>query len=325
MTPPSSGQTGPKPKKKSGFLSFLNCCAAPDESQEANQPEGVQPAKAPKSQPVRAQQPAQARLPQIVSTADTSADDSKEVINEKAVQPNSQDALSAVPILPVPESEKPMQGDATVEKPAPSLPAEAPPVQQNAEVRPLEAGNQPMVAEVPTTGPPHIDTSAPSREAPSSSQSPQLQVQAPTPVVQQQEDEMILDRTPEQAQRDNDIEMSDSGPSLPLTGQDAAVVVEEEKQAHERRESSSGARGDLPPPPPLQNRQEQHDTAAVSHDTSLVSTPEPTQKWLLPPIQQEMRGRKCLVLDLDETLVHSSFKVSLSENFYLVTDYSQPF
>lgn len=32
---------------------------------------------------------------------------------------------------------------------------------------------------------------------------------------------------------------------------------------------------------------------------------------LLPPIAQEHTGRKCLVLDLDETLLHSSFKVCL--------------
>lgn len=38
------------------------------------------------------------------------------------------------------------------------------------------------------------------------------------------------------------------------------------------------------------------------------SAPEP-QKWLLPAIAPEHKGRKCLVLDLDETLVHSSFKV----------------
>ncbi len=33
------------------------------------------------------------------------------------------------------------------------------------------------------------------------------------------------------------------------------------------------------------------------------------QKALLPPIEPHLKGRKCLVLDLDETLVHSSFKV----------------
>lgn len=31
--------------------------------------------------------------------------------------------------------------------------------------------------------------------------------------------------------------------------------------------------------------------------------------WLLPPLAPPLLGKKCLVLDLDETLVHSSFKV----------------
>ncbi|EPY54146.1 NLI interacting factor family phosphatase [Schizosaccharomyces cryophilus OY26] len=31
-------------------------------------------------------------------------------------------------------------------------------------------------------------------------------------------------------------------------------------------------------------------------------------QWLLPPIAKEDEGKKCLILDLDETLVHSSFK-----------------
>jgi hypothetical protein len=33
-------------------------------------------------------------------------------------------------------------------------------------------------------------------------------------------------------------------------------------------------------------------------------------KFLLPPQSPEHAGLKCLVLDLDETLLHSSFKVS---------------
>ncbi|EEB07302.1 NLI interacting factor family phosphatase [Schizosaccharomyces japonicus yFS275] len=32
------------------------------------------------------------------------------------------------------------------------------------------------------------------------------------------------------------------------------------------------------------------------------------QHWLLPPLSVEDSGKKCLILDLDETLVHSSFK-----------------
>ncbi|KAL4907323.1 hypothetical protein BDW74DRAFT_123161 [Aspergillus multicolor] len=52
----------------------------------------------------------------------------------------------------------------------------------------------------------------------------------------------------------------------------------------------------LPPPPPLGKQPE-------------TSLQEKAQQWLLPPALPHLRDRKCLVLDLDETLVHSSFKV----------------
>lgn len=40
-----------------------------------------------------------------------------------------------------------------------------------------------------------------------------------------------------------------------------------------------------------------------------VSSKDGVPRPLLPPIAPIHAGRKCLVLDLDETLVHSSFKV----------------
>jgi len=44
-------------------------------------------------------------------------------------------------------------------------------------------------------------------------------------------------------------------------------------------------------------------------ETETVSTDESEQEsWLLPPQLPEDVGKKCLVLDLDETLVHSTFK-----------------
>ena len=49
---------------------------------------------------------------------------------------------------------------------------------------------------------------------------------------------------------------------------------------------------------------------------TLGSTPQDgLPKPLLPPISPEHVGRKCLVLDLDETLVHSSFKVCYKRTF----------
>ncbi|KXS14393.1 NIF-domain-containing protein [Gonapodya prolifera JEL478] len=41
---------------------------------------------------------------------------------------------------------------------------------------------------------------------------------------------------------------------------------------------------------------------------AVVPPVEPDGRWLLKPIVPEDVGKKCLVLDLDETLVHSSFK-----------------
>lgn len=69
----------------------------------------------------------------------------------------------------------------------------------------------------------------------------------------------------------------------------------------------------LPPPVPV---------AAPSPPATEVKTPEAVAaeqasqpKALLPPIEPHMKGRKCLVLDLDETLVHSSFKILHQADF----------
>lgn len=66
----------------------------------------------------------------------------------------------------------------------------------------------------------------------------------------------------------------------------------------------------LPPPPPGPGPGPMV-TSVIPLTEEGPSAPEP-QKWLLPPITPELKGRKCLVLDLDETLVHSSFKVCSS-------------
>lgn len=63
----------------------------------------------------------------------------------------------------------------------------------------------------------------------------------------------------------------------------------------------------LPPAPPVPAAP----SPPAESEGALVTSPDqPQQEWLLPPILPEHKGRKCLVLDLDETLVHSSFKVS---------------
>ena len=58
--------------------------------------------------------------------------------------------------------------------------------------------------------------------------------------------------------------------------------------------------------------------APPSPGTSVAITPIETQKYLLPPIRPEFKGKKCLVLDLDETLVHSSFKVCTDRHMHTI-------
>ncbi|PKS09953.1 hypothetical protein jhhlp_004576, partial [Lomentospora prolificans] len=71
------------------------------------------------------------------------------------------------------------------------------------------------------------------------------------------------------------------------------------------------------PPPPSRPGPSTDVTAAPVDDAPETSdfAPEPQQISLLPPIRPEHKGRKCLVLDLDETLVHSSFKILHQADF----------
>ena len=113
-------------------------------------------------------------------------------------------------------------------------------------------------------------------------------------------EKIINDRTPQQEAIDTEIEMAEA-PQLDQ------ATIDESGGAEETKADPSPP---LPPPPPITPRR--HDSSSRQPDRSTQTNgPSEQQKWLLPPIRQEHKGRKCLVLDLDETLVHSSFKVSL--------------
>jgi RNA polymerase II subunit A small phosphatase-like protein len=98
------------------------------------------------------------------------------------------------------------------------------------------------------------------------------------------------------AAAENDTAMDDVPPEDPQ----ASIIT----QANE----DPGSRTIPPPPPPAG-----HSPTAVTPATEDVPSAGEPQKALLGPIRPEHRGRKCLVLDLDETLVHSSFKVWMSD------------
>jgi RNA polymerase II subunit A small phosphatase-like protein len=108
---------------------------------------------------------------------------------------------------------------------------------------------------------------------------------------------IIEDQTEDQKVLDNDIEMKD----VPLSTNDVHLEGED---PNAEVSQSDHPKVDLPPPPPLEQRQD-----VVQKQTSEMSDTSEQQKYLLGPIAPRFKGKKCLVLDLDETLVHSSFKV----------------
>lgn len=290
------GSTHSKSKKKGGFFSFLSCCGLPTGGTLVDQEENTEAnKKTSKLRTGRSPQPTPLKN-HDASAAESSTADSKEPMDEK-----TGDAVYGGDK----QNEKPIQGDATMDKPASDVPATSPRIVTRTSSSRKKSTDQPLPP-LPNQ-PGRLDTG--------SAANPQVTVQAPTPVVTQEEEQVVHDRTPEQEQRDTDIEMTDAPPSLPISANETHTAGEETASQSVQRDSAP-VKIDLPPPPPLVERQEQTRTSTgatpqnQSQETSLAVTPAETQKWLLPPIKPEFKGKKCLVLDLDETLVHSSFKVT---------------
>lgn len=304
--------TQPRAKKKSKFLSLL-CCGSPDETEEAGQELTQAPRQANPGQPSQApQQPATSKqLP--VTPAEQNTEAATSVLDEKAASPAYAANETNTPVETKREKE-PVADVSSNDKPVPALPSESsglPPISSTVPAMFLPPGVGPSetaTSEESRSEAPRLDTSV--AADPSYLGNPDVVVQAPTPVAPESEDQLISDRTPEQEARDKDIEMTDVGPNLPLSSNDVSGTSEDESHVAPHNESQN--RIDLPPPPPLEERHAQ----VVHEDTSVLPSPE-QQKWLLPPIRPEFKGKKCLVLDLDETLVHSSFKVRISERGWI--------
>ncbi|KAL2198991.1 HAD-like domain-containing protein [Corynascus similis CBS 632.67] len=71
----------------------------------------------------------------------------------------------------------------------------------------------------------------------------------------------------------------------------------------------------VPPPPPGPVPAVPNAPTNALIESAPAFAPDQPQRFLLPPQAPEHRGRKCLVLDLDETLVHSSFKILHQADF----------
>jgi RNA polymerase II subunit A small phosphatase-like protein len=141
---------------------------------------------------------------------------------------------------------------------------------------------------------PDLPKEAESSASPAGPENPSVIVQGPTRAESKR---VPATQSSSQDQKDGegDVRMEDPEP-LPAT-------EKEERAVSVPRKDETATKTVLPPPPP---------GPAPSEEASAPDSAEQKQTWLLPPIADRFKGKKCLVLDLDETLVHSSFKVRSS-------------
>ncbi|CAI6337300.1 unnamed protein product [Periconia digitata] len=272
------GSVRSKAKKSGGLLSCLPCFAPKDDDAVGEESPTENAKQAGAVKPGRTSQPTPVKKQD--PTAESSTADSKDPLDEKATGEAYGDRL-----------DKP-HGDGTSERPSNDTPqivtrssSKKQPGEQALPLLPNQQGN--------------LQTSH-----------PQINVQTPTPSPtpnqprpSHEQEQIIQDRTQLQEEKDQDIEMKD----VPLA---ANEVRHEGEEASAEAQDELPPKVDLPPPPPLEQRRD-----AVRDQITDTSMSEPQQKYLLGPIRPEFNGKKCLVLDLDETLVHSSFKVLAQADF----------
>jgi len=272
-------------KKSRGFLSFLNCCTPPENATTVELGDQAVPAKKTKIlQPKSGRQPTPVVKPNA-SAGESTTGESKEAKEEGIGGPEYSEKNPAAKSSAMTRSSK---EKVTTEKVGPPGPLVEP--VETVESPPPAAYRDPPLPPVPSSN--IVSTSDTKDEQGIPTQA--AGIAAPPQLIEPdqsvaEQGTTINDRTPQQEQRDSDIAMVDA-PQIPSA----------EEPSNTSRELQQ-AQINLPPPPPRNG----NGGASASNGV----TPGEKQQWLLPPLQPQLKGRKCLVLDLDETLVHSSFKV----------------
>lgn len=247
-------------KKRSSFLSFLNCCGIPD---DANSTEDT-------------------RLP------------TKKINNvDSLARPTTSSKPGAAPVpapLPAPIREKEVAGPSSAKVAAESSQQTAPEAAAPQEPDSASLSN-PAASEASGGNPPPPTVSV---ETPSDPINPNDTATPGQQLEEEGEKEAVVIKMPGESR-------ARPGMALPLPEIGSAAV---DTQI-------------LPPPPPpraeVENNQE-------NRRNTTADPVEDKQQWLLPPIAPRFKGKKCLVLDLDETLVHSSFKILHQADFTIPVD-----
>lgn len=277
------GSTRSKTKKSGGLLSCLPCFA-PKESRSAGDEDVTENAKqAAKPKPTRTTQATPPKK-QENHPAESSTADSKELLDEKSGESYGKD-----------HEKRAIHGDAAMDPTVDTTPRITRTSSKRQPDDPLPPLPQQTI---------HLDTNT----------IPQIGVQGPTPGTtpiqprpSAEQERIIQDQTAHQQEIDHDLEMRD----VPISSKDVQTD-EGSSSSVDQAQKEAPKIPDLPPPPPLEQRQ----IAIQEQLPREVEAQASKNNALLPPIRPEFVGKKCLVLDLDETLVHSSFKVCNPYSFH---------
>lgn len=324
QSPAGSREKTTKKKKKSGLLSFLNCCSP----QDADSDEGEGPAVPPKeANGVRTASNSQNAIP--LNTLPSGVDGAlRDPLDQRATALRDSDKTMVNTDVQLP-AETPVMGTNEFEKGE----------EAGTTILPPENERSPESHERRTVDPvPRLDTSSRNTGL-SGAANPMVVVQPPSAVSAASEttDIELSPITPQGANPktpiDHDATMvqaphggngqspiagalpvmpvsADPGPAeeaspLPAPTSEQGRTVPQQPQVHQRTNEPE-TRSNIPPPPTTPPPAAYVATRSASHASSIQTI------RLLPPIAPQHQGRKCLVLDLDETLVHSSFKVCYS-------------
>jgi RNA polymerase II subunit A small phosphatase-like protein len=279
---PPNVVTRTEKKTRHGFLAFLNCCIPNDFPDDGKSDDPDVAAKKIKIQA----QPQRTSRPQDQNEV---AENEKDVPGKPAVDDTdaqgkaANEELSEKRALEA-SSDEPYHDKVTVPSASATIPA-APLPQQGIAPR----GDEDQIKSTTVT-------------VPEPSTKPDVNVIAATPTESEHPPESQQSEDDEKTSPD--VNMVDAPPPVPEVDEEP---LDEPPQPAELQPQVS-----LPPPPPLSQRHEQIVGKEVPPvpDASLEK-----QTWLLPPVDTSLKGRKCLILDLDETLVHSSFKILNQADF----------
>lgn len=292
-TLPQSESSRPEKKTRSGLLAFLNCCSPQEDFDTSKSDDPDVAAKKIKIQPTAQRAPRPQEHTEVVenekpleekvaattkSSQGPTADEEKGELSEKKSLEDSRPKISREDI----------SHDKTAPVSSGTVPNSIPKDADASEHGVASSSQQDQLKTTTLVLPDQITA-------------PNVNVISPTPV--EPEHPSNVQRQDANSKRSSDVEMPDAT---------VGSAVDEEPLDEPPQPAELLPQVPLPPPPPLAKRQEQVGTKEIPPVPEV--SPEKTS-WLLPPVQPHLSGRKCLVLDLDETLVHSSFKILNQADF----------